>query len=215
MNLGFSSGVEPLKKETTPLSLLQEWKTASILLATSLERYVNGCHRIKDVQPNLAHAFNNISQIWDVFDDMDRELARLESYPSRLRQARVEVSVARNRSPKLAPIMALPQELLVYIFELALFAEYRDRFILDEFNYTGYKLEPLMHPNILSSVCTHWHQVVTNTSSLWAHIDLAVSGENKEKCYARASRLVKRLPTHCCLFAYTTLHLLTRMTFSN
>ncbi|KAG8748085.1 hypothetical protein FRC12_013925 [Ceratobasidium sp. 428] len=192
MSLSFSSGVEPLKKETNPLSLLQEWKAASMLLAASLERYVNECHRIKDVQLNLAHALGNTSQIWDMFDDMDEELARLESYPSKLRQARVEVSVARNRSPKLAPIMDLPQELLAHIFELVLFAEYRDRFILDEFDYAGHKLEPLMHPNILSSVCTYWRQVATNTPSLWVHIDLSVSGEHKEKYYARASRFIRK-----------------------
>ncbi|KAG8777395.1 hypothetical protein FRC12_000385 [Ceratobasidium sp. 428] len=181
---------------SVPLDLaLREWKTASSLLATSMERYINACHGLKSVYPNPSHTSNNTSPIWDVFDDMDKELDRLESYPSKLRQARVEVSLVRNQSPRLAPIMILPRELLEHIFELVLLAEHWEFCILDDSHLDApvdWAFEPHKYPDTLSCVCTYWHQVVTNTPSLWARIDLVVSGRHMAKNYARASRLVKR-----------------------
>ncbi|KAG8780329.1 hypothetical protein FRC12_023181 [Ceratobasidium sp. 428] len=180
---------------SVPLDLaLREWKTASSLLSASMERYINACHGLKNAYPNASYAFNNTSPIRDVFDDMDKELDRLESYPSKLRQARVEVSLVRNQSPRLSPIMILPRELLEYIFELVLLAEHWEYGILDDSYYdtVGRTHEPHRHPDTLSGVCTYWHQVVTHTPSLWSRIDLVVSGRHMAKHYARASRLVKR-----------------------
>ncbi|KAG8698456.1 hypothetical protein FRC09_007225, partial [Ceratobasidium sp. 395] len=174
---------------SVPLDLaLREWKTASSLLSASMERYVNACHGLKNAYPNPSYAFNNTSPIWDVFDDMDKELERLESYSSELCRARVEVSLVRNRSPRLASVMTLPQELLAYIFELVLLAEHWHYCIPDDYHLD----EPHRHPDTLSGVCTYWHQVVTNAPSLWSRIDLVVSGRHMAKHYARASRLVKR-----------------------
>ncbi|KAG8708870.1 hypothetical protein FRC09_000986 [Ceratobasidium sp. 395] len=155
-----------------------------------MERYINACHRLNDAYPNSTYVLNYTSSIWDVFDDMDKELDRLESYQHELRQMRVDVSQIRNRSPRLASIMILPRELLSYIFELVLLAEHWDYVVPDFISPDDY-LEPLRHPNILSGVCTYWHQVVTNTPSLWAYIDLVVSGQHKKKHYTRASRLIK------------------------
>ncbi|KAG8748084.1 hypothetical protein FRC12_013924, partial [Ceratobasidium sp. 428] len=193
MDPAFACGVELLKKESVPLDLAaREWKTASNLLATSMERYMNACRQLKDAYPNSTRSFNNISPIWDVFDDMDKELDRLESYHYGLRQARVEVGSVRNRSPRLSPIMNLPRELLEYIFELILRDEHWN-FVIDDDSYpTGESLEPLTHPDALSGTCMHWRQVVVSTPSLWAYIDLVVSGRHKEKHYSRASRLIER-----------------------
>ncbi|KAG8747470.1 hypothetical protein FRC12_014058, partial [Ceratobasidium sp. 428] len=193
MDLAFSYGVESPRKESVPLDLAaREWKTASSLLATSIERYIIACHRLKNAYPNTTYEFNDVSPIWDIFDDMDKELDRLECYQSELRQVRVEISLVRNRSPRLSPIMNLPRELLGYIFELILRDEHWN-FVIDDDSYsTGESLEPLTHPDTLSGICMYWRQVVVSTPSLWAYIDLVVSGRHKEKHYSRASRLINR-----------------------
>ncbi|KAG8717343.1 hypothetical protein FRC09_014418 [Ceratobasidium sp. 395] len=192
MDPAFSRGAEHSGSGQVPLDLAaREWKTASSLLATSMERYINACHRLNDAYPNSTYVLNYTSSIWDVFDDMDKELDRLESYEHELRQVRVDVSQVRNRSPRLASIMVLPRELLTYIFELVLLAEYWD-YVVPDFVFPDHSVEPLRHPDTLSIVCTYWHQVVTNTPSLWAHIDLVVSGEYKKIHYTRASRLIRR-----------------------
>ncbi|KAG8689986.1 hypothetical protein FRC09_012176, partial [Ceratobasidium sp. 395] len=174
---------------SVPLDLaLREWKTAGSLLSASMERYINVCHGLKNAYPNPSYVLKNTSPIWDAFDDMDKELDRLESYSSELCRARVEVSLVRNRSPRLASIMLLPQELLAYMFEFVLLAEHWRYCIPDDSHLD----EPHRHPDTLSGVCTYWHQVVTNTPSLWTRLDLVVSGQHMEKHHARASRLVKR-----------------------
>ncbi|KAG8717344.1 hypothetical protein FRC09_014419 [Ceratobasidium sp. 395] len=174
--------------ELPHFDFVKEWRAASDLLATSMKRYVNACRLLRDIYPEPTRVLDNTSPIWDVFNDMDRELTRLQAYQSQLRQMRVEVSLFRNQSPKLAPIMLLPREVLAYIFELVVITEYWEYCIQDE----GHRLEPPMHPNTLSSICTYWRQITTNTPSLWGHINLVVPGPYTQQSYGRASRFIGR-----------------------
>ncbi|KAG8787367.1 hypothetical protein FRC12_015653 [Ceratobasidium sp. 428] len=182
MDLAFHAG-----PQLSHSDFVKEWQAASGLLATSMKRYVNVLRLLRDIYPSLNHVLDNTSSVWNLFDDMDNELTRLESYHSELHQVRAEISQARNRSPRLARIMVLPRELLAYIFELVLLAERRDYVRLEDLD----TLDPPKHPDTLSTVCKYWHQVVINTPSLWAYIDLVVSGQRKKKHYTRASRLIK------------------------
>ncbi|KAG8708871.1 hypothetical protein FRC09_000987 [Ceratobasidium sp. 395] len=183
MDLAFHTG-----PELSHFDFIKEWQVASGLLATSIKRYVNVSRLLRDIYPRLNHVVDNTSSVWNLFNNMDNELTLLDFYQSELHQVRAEVGQARNRSPRLAPIMVLPRELLAYIFELVLLAERRDYVGLEDLD----TLDPPRHPDTLSVVCKHWHQVVINTPSLWVYIDLVVSGQHKKKHYTRASRLIKR-----------------------
>ncbi|KAG8787366.1 hypothetical protein FRC12_015652 [Ceratobasidium sp. 428] len=186
MDPAFCSGLE-----LSRFDFAKEWRATSNLLATSMKRYVDACRLLRDIYLEPTRVLDNTSPIWDVFNDMDRELTRLEAYQSELRQVRVEVSLIRNRSSKLAPVMLLPHEVLAYIFELVVITEYRGYRIQSRADKLPVDTHPT-HPSALSSVCTYWRQITTNTPSLWGYINLVASGLNTQQSYARASQFISR-----------------------
>ncbi|KAG8744111.1 hypothetical protein FRC10_010792 [Ceratobasidium sp. 414] len=181
--------------EAAYLETIQEWKKACAHLASSVDMYLNACLTLGTACLDPLDTFKNASPVAQTLNDIDEEIHRMESDWHKLYRARAAISVARNRSPKLAPINALPREVLSHIFHLVVTSEFWYGSPVDaeyESGSTNNKIELPEYPGNLSTVCSFWHQLVENTPILWSRIHLVVSGSSTDAFFARASHFIKR-----------------------
>ncbi|KAG8784081.1 hypothetical protein FRC12_018968 [Ceratobasidium sp. 428] len=92
-----------------------------------------------------------------------------------------------NMSPSRVPINRLPPEILGHIFSFVVATSTCDH---------RHREDTFM---VLSLVCTKWHQVATNTPSLWTHIDINFTCFLPATALGRARKLLDRchnMPVH-------------------
>ncbi|KAG9128116.1 hypothetical protein FRC07_004732 [Ceratobasidium sp. 392] len=113
---------------------------------------------------------------------VDSALASLDTWPSRVRDARTILSTVRNRSRSLVPFNRLPTEIIAHtlsLIETDCIVKYRLN--LDRLEHRPFRLANLF------AVSKWMRSVITNTPSLWTHVDLAL-GLSREATYMSHAR---------------------------
>ncbi|KAH7332725.1 hypothetical protein B0J17DRAFT_632021 [Rhizoctonia solani] len=144
--------------------MIEEFNTASILLQSAMDRYLNACIGIKQF-----HERNGTSNI--ISSELSTRLASesqmLPLLEAKLKEASVAINSARNMSNHLVPINSIPPELLAHTFHLLLGWQFRAKRTLGSLDG-----ENPNYSQILSHVCSHWRRIAVNSCSLWTHIEL-------------------------------------------
>ncbi|KAG8722335.1 hypothetical protein FRC08_003778 [Ceratobasidium sp. 394] len=142
---------------TTLNSVLGEWKTARTLLAASIQSYRAACVTLITACAKPMHCPSERSDLEELLVVMNSELESLVSDENALREMRMSLVTARNRSARLTPVNALPPEILANIFALS-----GTCFVHNDtkgfHNFTG--------------VCRYWREIAMKTSDPWTHIDV-------------------------------------------
>lgn len=141
--------------------MLDELHTASNVLKSALERYLNACLAITS-QYELGSALDGFSKA------IVNELQQTTAYETKIYESKKILRKARNRRPDLVPISILPPELLSHIF---LRAHRQEPCFLKDRHALSYY--PSKSPESLSQVCSYWRSIALGTPALWTHIDLA------------------------------------------
>ncbi|KAH7345719.1 hypothetical protein B0J17DRAFT_764311 [Rhizoctonia solani] len=147
--------------------MLDELHTASNLLHTALERYMNACSALR----NGSSYNNNIHSAVEISNTVAAQVDLIESYKNKLIVAEVAVKRARNNLANV-PINALPPETLAHIFHLLL----------------------AQQPCPLRTT-THWssdNPIALDSHELWSHIDIALSCPLSNMFHNRAETYVAR-----------------------
>jgi hypothetical protein len=186
---GLSSVNECSAPEAMYLETLKEWKTARGLLATTIRRYLDACLVLETVYCQPLHITNR-APVRQTLEDISMEPLSISSYQKMLQRAQKAMCLARNRSPKLVPVNALPPEILTHIFNLVVISEFCGFYTSNP--HATSTPDPPVHPGIMTQVCSHWHRLIINTPVLWARVDLVLSGPCEEEFHARARHLIQR-----------------------
>jgi hypothetical protein len=157
----------------------QHWKSVRARLAHNIQDYVDACAMLESAfaAPPLNWASRRLFD--QALSGLDLELPSLLSDEQTLQKTRTALSMTRNSSQALAPINALPSEILAIIFSLA-----SRRCLENDLEFRG--STSLVSPIIISSVCALWRQVSFDSHSLWSHLDLTPSGPTSNMHYLRA-----------------------------
>lgn len=100
----------------------------------------------------------------------------------------------------LASINTLPQEILVFIFDIA---SHRKQTRKNLTLKTQTSISPTVF--VLSGVCTDWRQILLARNSLWSRLDIVVSGATSDSDYLRAKLWAERsrgAPLHIEVWDY-------------
>ncbi|KAG9122498.1 hypothetical protein FRC07_001091, partial [Ceratobasidium sp. 392] len=156
------------------------WKSSYSQLVSTLDSFLADCSHLDSVlnQP----AARDWSGLEASLVYVDSALASLDTWPSRVRDARTILSTVRNQSKPLAPFNRLPAEVIVHILS---FIE-TDCIVKHRPHLDRVELRPFFFANI-SAVSTRMRNVITSTPSLWTHVDLAV-GSSREVTYMSHAR---------------------------
>lgn len=161
-----------------PLSkAYQRWKSVRIRLAHTIQDYVDACNDL-----NAAFSrHSGQSSFEKTLVCIDADMSGLEQDYARLSRTHVVLSRSRNQSKKLAPINALPPEILSQILR------YAARICVNQLGDSSTSPH-YVYPGVLASVCSIWRKTVVNLPSLWSHIDLTISKVNtyNQSCRAKA-----------------------------
>lgn len=141
--------------------MLDELHTASDILKSALERYLNACLAITN-QYELGSTLDGFSKA------IINELQQTASYETKINESKTILKRVRNRRSDLVPISSLPPELLTHIFCLA--CKMEPCFLSNTTALSNYPSRP---PESLLHVCSHWRSVALASPILWTHIDIA------------------------------------------
>ncbi|KEP50357.1 putative F-box-like domain protein [Rhizoctonia solani 123E] len=149
-------------------------------LRSALDRYVRACSSTRDVCLGGVQ----INDRPDLLAFLDSQSNRITCHIQQLKGAQAMVHSARNSIRKVAPITALPAEVLAHIFWLVI----PGQSCLVHRSYTGRisQLKYPLYPDRLAHVCSFWRRVATGTPSLWTHIDIALDHSLNPALFARA-----------------------------
>ncbi|KAF8608716.1 hypothetical protein BDV93DRAFT_206317 [Ceratobasidium sp. AG-I] len=157
---------------TRPRSAVEEctralsyWQDTHARLLPAIADYLNACaclHRALS-QPALE---SSGSKLASALSCIDNSLPSLDQSALQLQNAQKTLRHLRNRSRMLAPINALPIEILTRIFDLA------KSCVFHSYGSQSNPSRPSI--GIISSVCSHWRKIALGASSLWNHIDLSI-----------------------------------------
>ncbi|KAL5637858.1 hypothetical protein ACGC1H_002209 [Rhizoctonia solani] len=166
--------------------MLKELHTASSLLCTALNRYVNACSALR----NDCSYKNSINGAVELLGAVTDEMDLVESYKSKLTQAQVEVKIARNNLANV-PINSLPTEVLAHIFRLVLAQQCCPLRVPYHWDSESPPQIP-KYPDTLSHVCSRWRHIALASPGLWSHIDIALSCPLSKGFHDRATTYVAR-----------------------
>ncbi|KAG8678897.1 hypothetical protein FRC08_017395 [Ceratobasidium sp. 394] len=107
---------------------------------------------------------------------IDRQLPSVLLDERNLQLTNSKLRMVRNVSWSLAPINALPEEILSTIFKLA-----AHPCLMNSRGKTT-----LVVPTVLSSVCSSWRQIALSIHSLWSHLDIRLTEPVGGPWYLRA-----------------------------
>ncbi|KAG8692294.1 hypothetical protein FRC08_009868 [Ceratobasidium sp. 394] len=107
---------------------------------------------------------------------IDRQLPSVLLDERNLQLTNSKLRMVRNVSWSLAPISALPEEILSTIFKLA-----AHPCLMNSRGKTT-----LVVPTVLSSVCSSWRQIALSIHSLWSHLDIRLTEPVGGPWYLRA-----------------------------
>ncbi|KAG9123646.1 hypothetical protein FRC07_014392 [Ceratobasidium sp. 392] len=175
---------------TTPASV-QTWCDASIMLSDAVQHYLDASPALEAASLHSSAYDSDGGTLDELFVATYAEKARADERSRELARAALALNRAHNRSPKLVPILSLPNEILVSIFTLTL----PRCALLTSRQYT--KIPKCLSAQTLltiTHVCSSWRQIALNVAALWAHVDIEERGpsdikrmELNELLFSRAS----------------------------
>ncbi|KAB5593492.1 Ras and EF-hand domain-containing protein [Ceratobasidium theobromae] len=147
---------------------MKDLELAARQIEDALERYHNTSLVIANI---CLSGENSPDTTIPPLTNMTSTLRLIALYKNKI--AQTEATFAqRNSLFQIAPINALPDELLSHIFQLALMPHCSFRDIIDPLA----PIELPTHAKSLSQVCSRWRRVTMDSPNryLWTHIDLAL-----------------------------------------
>ncbi|KAG8698750.1 hypothetical protein FRC08_005733 [Ceratobasidium sp. 394] len=147
--------------------LLNNWRTCRSTLTVVVESYLAACTDLTTIICASSRQSHQRRGIETAILAIDTELTSLASEEVVLRNARVSLTAARNLSTTLAPIHALPPEVLASVFFMVQY---------DSSDVHDSKMLP--PAQLLAGVSSYWRQVAINTPSLWTCIDITTTQTN-------------------------------------
>ncbi|KEP51827.1 putative F-box-like domain protein [Rhizoctonia solani 123E] len=164
--------------------MVDNFKTASNNLRVALEQYLYACNGIctslQGPEPPLLSGEDT--------QHINTELASMPSYEEKFREARLNLTRARNRSFSFAPINSLPSNVLACIFSMIV--DSQPCILTTVYDEVSINRDHA-YPDLLMQVCSHWRQIVELHPSLWVHIDF-VPDCGDAKLISKAKTRVKR-----------------------
>ncbi|KAG8737356.1 hypothetical protein FRC10_008294 [Ceratobasidium sp. 414] len=125
-------------------------------LAKSTQEYLSACATLGAACSGFVRLSFEGPAVEHALAILDSELESLATEEDTLRSTRFSLSTLRNRSATLAPINALPLEVLANIFDFLGPHCTRSR----------------SFARIFTGVCTYWRKLSLDTPHLWSHIDV-------------------------------------------
>lgn len=178
--------------------MIEELHTASELLRSALDRYLNACANfanhydprttLNQLSRSLSDSVANELQLVNLNhsarslpDSITTELQLVDSYGGQLKQAKAIIRRIRNDTPAVVPISALPSDILTDIFQLVQHGHSctNEGFELPDSSWDYY-------PGLISQVCSRWRQITLSLQYLWSHIDLSQSPTHCKRLLPRA-----------------------------
>ncbi|KDN35011.1 hypothetical protein RSAG8_11954, partial [Rhizoctonia solani AG-8 WAC10335] len=131
------------------ITMLEDLKNAGDNLRSALVRYITVCSKLRGrtLQDRVSHGTSR-----ELDDQIRKEVEYFDQYETQLQGALHSLRVARNSARSIAPINALPAEILVHIFHLV----------------SGSRIRTIKH---LTHVCSQWRSVSLSCCSLWTQIN--------------------------------------------
>ncbi|KAG8722328.1 hypothetical protein FRC08_003770 [Ceratobasidium sp. 394] len=167
-------------------SVLDEWKAARALLASTIQNYLAACTALLTACAKPVYRPEEVFDLEKILVTVNSELGSLVSDETALQDMRMSFVTARNRSTTLTPVNTLPPEILANIFALS-----GTCFVHNDtqgfYNFTG--------------VCRYWQEIIMNTADLWTHID--VGPEIPERLTKTLLDRSKNMPVHIHLYEKT------------
>ncbi|KAG8721740.1 hypothetical protein FRC08_010621 [Ceratobasidium sp. 394] len=145
-------------------------------LSHTIQDYLAACQLIEEMYhatPHSPHA--PPAELEQTLLAVNEELSTLTLNETNFQRSRNILKDIQNRSMMVAPIYALPPEVLARIFSEA--ACHCTRKIELE------TVLPMLSPVAIASVCRQWRKVAVNQQSLWTHIDLKASSRDYDYGY--------------------------------
>ncbi|KAG8788609.1 hypothetical protein FRC12_014369 [Ceratobasidium sp. 428] len=145
--------------------VLDNWKTWRSALADTVQGYLAACTDLVAICTSPSHRQYERQKIEKALLSVDEEITSLVSEEATLHKALISLKSARNLSTTLAPIHALPPEILTNIFLMMQKSS--------EYCHHPNKLLPVQ---ALAETSSYWRQVAINTPSLWVDIKISTAG---------------------------------------
>jgi hypothetical protein len=172
--------------------MIEELAAASNLLNAAIERYLTACLAIQNCF-NQGGTFDSTPQ--ELANCVASEFLSVTSFETKIQQARVAISLSRNRISTLVSINTLPSEILGHIFHLVIRAEA----CINTFDYDirreYYNPKPFPYVyqlDLLSHVCSSWRKILIGSHALWSHVDLSWTWPRHRQLLARAEACAVR-----------------------
>ncbi|KAG8697948.1 hypothetical protein FRC09_007545, partial [Ceratobasidium sp. 395] len=174
-------------------AIVKELKAAGGLLAAAVQHYLEVSQKLESDYSRHLPVLKGFGSALQGLENIDEELALLESHHSKIFLAKATIGQVRNRRSKSVPMNILSREILVHILHLAI----RSSGQLWELESLTSGMPGAIGPidtaiSTLTRVCKSWHQIIVNSPVFWSRIDLVASGSHREVFYARAARFLKR-----------------------
>ncbi|KAG8741027.1 hypothetical protein FRC10_003450 [Ceratobasidium sp. 414] len=163
----------------------QHWKVIKARLAHTIQLYLEACLALgaASTSPLLQGSSPYLTEI--SYRKVDTEVYDLVSSEENLRRSRAVLAKIRNRSRALAPISALPSEILA-----AILCSDSDECLRTCFAPVGPLSRP--KPPAWASVCTQWRQLYHQWHITSSHLDLVVGGGIEDAYYDHAETRASR-----------------------
>ncbi|QRV95183.1 F-box-like protein [Ceratobasidium sp. AG-Ba] len=144
----------------------QRWKNAHDQLISAIAAYANACITLESScsRARLSYSEDN-GDLEAVLLTIELELPRIEEQRQSLVKSMATLKKARNLSYTLVPANILPPSILVSVFSTVIDSQHA--------NQTHHLPEDLIRPHpalTMSCVSTGWHNLVSNSPSLWSSI---------------------------------------------
>lgn len=155
-------------------------------LHLALEEYISVCSTIPSC---YVHA-DQVSGGRRMFSArVAEELRMFAFYETKLKQAKMTLSMGRNYCATIVPINALPDEILARIFHMVLCSQ---PCTWKNYVHDSEVLNFPKYPDLLSHVCSRWRWIAISSCTLWSHIDLAPCDSLGKGLLDRAGTLAER-----------------------
>lgn len=162
------------------IKIIEELDAASNILQVALDRYLSVCSALKSCYTQINTASCVPRELSHRVTD---EVLLAASYETRIKEAKVTLSLSSNSFHNNVPINSLPDEILGRIFHLVLDAQ--------PSTIDGPQPLSLNHIDICTLVCSRWRRISVSLGTLWSHIELSPV-KSKKRSYDRAVVYVAR-----------------------
>ncbi|KAF8737152.1 F-box-like, partial [Rhizoctonia solani] len=150
---------------------MEELISASNSFTSALRRYSTACRAATELFASSRDIKNTSNGILKF---ISLELQDIAQHELEIQKTRCILAQSRNSARTIAPINALPLDILTQIFDTVYYwgrCSISGEYHFD--NETGCLRYPnWLAPDTLSHVCKHWRRVILASPSSWTHIDI-------------------------------------------